>query len=92
MVSKMVPNLLLMENISDTFSLPFNVFFYVFLPLNRSSFFSGNCVSFFGLSYPVSAVQGWTKQSLRPILGAESLKAVLISGTDRQLWKKRVKV
>lgn len=42
-------------------------------------------------SYPVRAVQGWTRQSLRPILGAESLKAVLISGTDRQLWRERVK-
>lgn len=35
-------------------------------------------------SYPVRAVHGWTKQSLLPIFGAESLNAVLMSGTDIQ--------
>ena len=34
--------------------------------------------------YPVNAVHGCTRQSLLPILGAQSLKAVLMSGTDRQ--------
>lgn len=40
-------------------------------------------------SYPVRAVQGCTKQSLLPIFGAESLKAVLMSGTDKQLWEEK---
>lgn len=40
-------------------------------------------------SYPVSAVHGCTRQSLLPIFGAESLKAVLMSGTDKQFWEQK---
>lgn len=39
-------------------------------------------------SYPVKAVQGCTRQSRFPIFGAQSLKEVLMSGTDRQFWRK----
>lgn len=38
-------------------------------------------------SYPVRAVHGWTRQSLLPIFEAESLNAVLMSGTDKQFWE-----
>lgn len=38
-------------------------------------------------TYPDKAQQGCTRQSLLPILGAQSLKAVLMSGTDRQFWR-----
>lgn len=42
-----------------------------------------------GQTYPDKAQQGCTRQSLFPILGAQSLKAVLMSGTDRQFWGTR---
>lgn len=38
-------------------------------------------------TYPDKAQQGCTRQSLLPILGAQSLKAVLMSGTDRQFCR-----
>lgn len=39
-----------------------------------------------GPTHPVRAEQAWVRQSRLPILAVQSLKAVLMSGMDRQVW------